>query len=222
LQDAYSKNESPGINSAALADVQHGRGQDKFLSGWKKKTYIETDDFDPKWLLDSMNLDFDTGRRFSISRTSPPPRPMITITEDQQHSRRRRFGQVEAPMLNANSICVRARGSKDDVNVNKTPAQNMMQLEQDIREFERRKSRGTAGSPVQQVREQRNVANVFPSSYGNLLVPPPSVDNWITDDEKLSDNNGSGQSGRFIVLFLFNQSFPRFLHILCVGRVVLT
>jgi len=173
-----------------LGDVPHGRGQDKFLSGWKKKTYIETDDFDPKWLLDSMNLDFDTGRRFSIPRSSPPPKPMILVSDEPHQSRRRRFGQVEPPILHEGAESV-------NPHPNKTPAQNMIQLEQDIREYERRKSRGTAGSPTHQPREQRVVnTNVFPSSYGNLLVPPPSEDNWITDEEKVSESNGNGSHDR--------------------------
>lgn len=175
---------NPGANSAALGDVQHGRAQDRFLSGWKKKTYGETDDFDPKWLMDSMNLDFDTGRRFSMTGSSPPSRPIFVITEDGTGgSRRRRVGLVEPPPLNSLAEGTSKEEAQETLKRNYTPSTEIVRLELDIKEYERRKSRGAAtslGVPVSSESLQIN--------HKALTPPPPPTEDWVTDDDQSSNS----------------------------------
>lgn len=195
-----------GGNSTALGDIQHGRGQDRFLSGWKKKTYVETDDFDPKWLMDSMNLDFDSGRKLSISNSSPPPRPIFVVSDDTGitgsggSSRRRRMGQVDAPLLN--NLEEGKISPSTDLRRTHTPSKEIARLELDIKEFERRKSRGAANSlGVPSSSESHSNTVVINKS---ALLSPPAVEStssraeWTITHGKehhhmlLSSNNSNG------------------------------
>lgn len=176
LADSLSDG-NPGGNSTALGDIQHGRGQDRFLSGWKKKTYIETDDFDPKWLMDSMNLDFDSGRKLSMSNSSPPPRPTFIITGDDSDggpSRRRRMGQVEAPSLENLQEGKIATTIQAELRRTQTPSREIARLELDIKESERRKSRGAATSVGVPTSSEISSATIKQSPPPPLLLSPSS------------------------------------------------
>lgn len=89
-------------NSVAVGEICRGRAQEKFLTGWRKGNQAPVDEFEPAWLVSSMDADSDCGRRLStcLSRSyqSGLDSSVVSTACDQNNIiRRRRHGQVSKP-----------------------------------------------------------------------------------------------------------------------------
>ncbi|CAG7822535.1 unnamed protein product [Allacma fusca] len=199
LRSSFSDLEGgAGGNAVPNEEIHHSRAQNRFLSGWKKKTYSESEDIDPRWLTNSLNLELDLDTRVSISPSPPLRVPMIVVNEakDCLKVRKRRIGRVEQSNVFPNCdnmtsrqhqvSCLMPRHMLEPSSQTFTPSSSMNEIEKQIKENERRKSicdiGWGAGSATQQ-------GSMLPSAQEPFLIPDlPVVDNYpTTDEDKLDD-----------------------------------
>jgi len=166
----------------ALGNINHSRAQDRFLSGWKKRTYSETEDIDSisKFLTNSLEPPDKTAeRRPSLSLPPPVTTPILVKTPDLSTNmrRRRRIGQVESPQFSESS-------DKDEkLSFGGTPGTNMDNIERHITNLERRKSvcegsRSPAKRKTPSPTQKLGMIN---------MLPPPHV-NLPSDEERFDDS----------------------------------
>jgi len=144
-------------------EVHHGKAQDRFLNGWRKKTY-EYEEIDPRWLTNSLTLELDAGRRLSNSSMGRPP--LLLVSDETKAIRRRRHGRVEhVPPFSRRSSTSSKGKSPEPQSITTFPLpsafgpnENLLShIENEITKFERRRSYGnltpspthTLGSPVE-------------------------------------------------------------------------
>ena len=173
-------------------ELQHGRAQNRFLNYWKKKTYSESEDIDPVWLTNSLNLELDLGSgRFSNIPSSPLRLPVISTFESNNthQNRKRRFGRVEARNTQAGVETAEDTRTSNFLYVPGTshlftPNRSMNDVEQRIIANERRKS--VCDSTRMGV--NRKSPTLFETAQVDNTIPldAPFVDNYpTTDDERL-------------------------------------
>lgn len=133
-----------GNNAVPSGEVKHGKAQDRFLNGWRKKTY-ESEEIDPRWLTNSLNLDFDAGRRLSNSSIGPFRTPLVLVSDESKAIRRRRVGRVEQFLFSRRGS-VSSKGMSPEppsITITSTatePNDNLNHIENEITKLERRKS----------------------------------------------------------------------------------